>query len=147
MGDLSPHFSKIELEDPTTHECKMDPHLLVGLERLRNLANVPVYPTSGYRSPAHNAEVGGVGHSEHMEGKACDLKIKVNGRWLTTFELFVLAEEIDEFRNGGIGIYPGEDFIHVDVRGTRARWSRVNGIYVATNEFLTTIKGATPISG
>ena len=43
-------------------------------------------------------------------------------RWneLSPQELAKSAIEIKEFRDGGIGIYT--NFVHVDVRGRKARW-------------------------
>lgn len=40
---------------------------------LRNLARTPGSITSGFRSPSHNAEVGGVETSQHMRGEAIDI--------------------------------------------------------------------------
>lgn len=45
----------------------------LGMEVVRNyLGSVPVLISSGYRSPALNAAVGGSKTSDHMLGQACD---------------------------------------------------------------------------
>ena len=138
MGDLSPNFSTSEFADRRTGECKVNPRLINALETLRSLAGRPIHIDSGYRSPATNEAVGGVGHSQHMEGNAADISIKIlNGPpavYLDTFQLYVLADQVLAFQNGGIGIYPGNKFIHVDVRDGRARWARVNGEYKKIQE-------------
>lgn len=46
--------------------------LAPGMERVRNLLAVPVQITSGYRSPAVNAAVGGAKSSQHVQGLAAD---------------------------------------------------------------------------
>lgn len=46
--------------------------LAPGLERVRALLGVPVQITSGYRSPAVNAAVGGSAASQHCHGLAAD---------------------------------------------------------------------------
>src|SRR5690348_13105107 len=125
MGDLSPHFDSTEFADPRTGECRMDPALIAALEELRALVGKPIHIDSGYRSPSTNAAVGGVGHSEHMEGKAADISVA----GLDTYQLYVLADQVPTFSAGGIRIYPGQNFIHVDTRGSRARWARVDGQY------------------
>ena len=43
------------------------------LDPLREAYGKPIYVTSGYRCPAHNAAVGGVPNSQHMKGEACDI--------------------------------------------------------------------------
>jgi hypothetical protein len=75
---------------------------------------------SGFRTPEHNAEVGGARGSQHLHGRAGDYSL--NG----------LSEDqaravIDQFLNdprvGGFGYYPRSNSIHVDVRpGGRAAW-------------------------
>lgn len=46
--------------------------LAPGMERIRALLGVPVFITSGYRSPAVNASVGGSVASQHKLGQAAD---------------------------------------------------------------------------
>jgi zinc D-Ala-D-Ala carboxypeptidase len=43
-----------------------------GLEHIRLILGVPLIITSGYRSPALNAEVGGSNNSQHTRGEAAD---------------------------------------------------------------------------
>jgi len=45
-----------------------------------------------------------------------------------------LAGQVEAFHQGGIGVYPDEVFIHVDVRGKKDRWVRVDGRYVGVEE-------------
>jgi len=40
--------------------------------------------------------------------------------------MYELATQVPQFGDGGVGVYDG-DFLHVDVRGHRARWARVRG--------------------
>ena len=96
--------------------------LLAGLNEIQQLIGTELRITSGCRCPKHNAAVGGAPHSEHLTGDAADLKAA--GR--NPLELYLAADEYPPFTHGGIGLYPG-DFIHVDVRPSRARWFRVAG--------------------
>lgn len=90
--------------------------LAPALQQLRDLANAPIIVLSGYRCPAHNERVGGAKLSQHVQGLAADIWSKA----LTPQQLYVLAEKIPGFQNGGVGIYP--TWIHVDIRGGYARW-------------------------
>jgi len=68
---------------------------------------------SGYRSPQTNAMLrrtseGVSPHSLHLKGQALDLRVP--GRDLSTVRAAALA-----LRSGGVGYYPGPDFVHVDV--------------------------------
>lgn len=86
-----------------------------------------LHVTSGYRCPKHNAEVEGASkNSQHMLGNALD----IYSESLSPAELALAAQEVDEFRNGGIGCYPGRGFVHVDVRAGKARWGWIG---TATN--------------
>ena len=93
-----------------------DPKLVKSLQKLRDTIGTSIIINSACRCEAHNKAVGGVPNSQHVQGKAAD--IRVSG--LTPRELAKFAEEIPDFNKGGIGTY--NSFVHVDVRGTKARW-------------------------
>lgn len=93
----------------------VQPELLQKLEHLRRLAGAPVLVNSGYRCPNHNRAVGGAANSYHLIGMAAD--IRVSG--LAVENLAALGEQAGF---DGIGLYQQQGFIHVDVRGWRARW-------------------------
>lgn len=89
------------------------------LQVLRNKIGKSITINSAYRSPKHNAKIGGVKNSQHVKGKAAD--ISVNG--MSTKEVALVIEELikkGQMLEGGIGIYP--TFVHYDIRGTKARW-------------------------
>jgi hypothetical protein len=53
---------------------KMNVDFLVKLDEFRHKLGMPVKITSSYRSPEHNAKVGGVKNSFHMLGRAVDIE-------------------------------------------------------------------------
>ena len=131
MGDLSPHFSRHELQCRCCGQLQLDSRLLDGLEALRTLAGVPVVVHAGYRCAKHNREVGGVPNSEHTLGLAADIDLP----GVALQRMYELALEVPQFAGGGIGAYDG-GFLHVDVRDHRARWARVGGRYVGIEELV-----------
>lgn len=92
---------------------KLDSTLLNKLQILRDKIGKPIIINSGYRTKRYNEKVGGSPKSQHMLGKAAD--IKING--LTPDEIAIKAEKIGF---GGIGIY--KTFVHLDVRHIKTRW-------------------------
>lgn len=93
--------------------------LAKNLEVIRAYFDSPIKINSAYRSPAHNAKIGGVKNSQHILGKAAD--IVITGR--TPREMAKGIESLidqGKIKQGGIGIYP--TFVHYDIRGTKARW-------------------------
>jgi len=105
-------------------EHVMDPRLMDVLHSLGQKldANSPFQLISGYRSPATNAMLhsrsdGVASHSQHMLGKASD--IRVEGVQLANLHKAALS-----LGAGGVGYYPVSDFVHVDVGPVR-RWNGV----------------------
>jgi len=77
----------------------------------------PFQVISGYRSPATNAMLHAESHgvaakSLHMQGMAIDIR-------LADRALDVLHATASKLRLGGVGYYPGPDFVHVDVGRVR----------------------------
>lgn len=93
--------------------------LAKNLQVLRDYVAKPIKISSGYRSPEHNKSVGGVANSQHVKGKAADIKIDgmTPAQVADTIESFIQAGKM---KQGGIGIYP--NFVHYDTRGKKARW-------------------------
>ena len=90
--------------------------LVSALQQLRDGLGKPVRVTSACRCAAHNKRCGGAAKSTHLSGRAADVKVA----GLTPADIAREAEEIPAFRDGGMGRY--KTFLHLDVRGHRARW-------------------------
>ena len=101
---------------------RIEPRLLDLLYRLTKAVDTKkdYHVVSGYRSPATNAMLRSHGHgvarhSLHMQGKAIDIQ-------LPGCDTSVLRRAALSLRAGGVGYYPGPEFVHVDVGRVRY-WS------------------------
>lgn len=112
---LSEHFLEEEFACRCCGRVLVHPELVQKLEALRRMAGGPVVVTSGYRCPDHNKAVGGARNSYHTRGMAADI-------WVYAISPQQLAEMAEEVGFDGIGVYPVQGFVHVDVRGYRVRW-------------------------
>lgn len=92
----------------------IDSELVDILQKIRNYFGKSVTITSAYRTPPHNKSCGGTTYSQHLYGKAADIKIK----GVTPKEVAKYAETLLD--SGGIGVY--NTFVHIDVRSTKSRW-------------------------
>ncbi len=105
--------------------------LAKAFERVRELCGFPLIVNSGYRTAVYNDRIGGAAKSQHVEGRALDLRpvpfTKANLKALK----MAAYKARDEGLFRGLGVYPG--FIHIDTRrgastddpGRRVTW--VNG--------------------
>ena len=94
---------------------KIDPVVLGKLLRICEQTGQSYVINSGYRSPVKNKKVGGAKLSQHMTGKAIDVRVK--GSYEDRAE-FVVAASRAGFT--GIGVY--SSFIHLDIRDHRVSW-------------------------
>ena len=92
----------------------IDSELVTVLQKIRNHFGKPVTITSAYRTPPHNSREGGTTYSQHLYGKAADIKIS----GVTPKKVADYAETLLD--KGGIGIY--NTFTHIDVRSVKSRW-------------------------
>ena len=122
-----------------TIDTRLVEKLELVMAEVERLAAKPVAPritvNSGFRPPSYNATVRGAArNSRHQYGDAADVKIDVNrdGRFtLDEVRLVTRAVEAVEREHpdlaGGMGVYTGgrlrQPYVHIDARGSRARWN------------------------
>ena len=124
---LSPAFKVREFRcRDGTDSILIDEELVVVLQCIREHFGQPVHITSGYRTAAHNAAVGGSKSSQHLLGRAADLWVEG-----TTVEAVAAYAESLLVNRGGIGRYPKDakhpdrttGWVHIDTRPNKSRWT------------------------
>lgn len=101
----------------------IDSDLVALLQAIRDHFGKPVAITSGWRTAAHNAAVGGARFSQHCYGRAAD--IRVPG---VSVEAVAAYAETLLPGTGGLGRYPAKPgratgWVHVDTRPHKSRWT------------------------
>lgn len=93
----------------------IDSDLVNILQKIRTHFGKSVTITSAYRTPGKNKAVGGTTYSQHLYGRAADIKVKsVSSKKVAAYAETLLKNK------GGIGTY--NTFVHIDVRTTKSRW-------------------------
>ena len=115
---LSEHFKVREFRckdgsDPVF----IDSELVALLERIRTHFDRPVIINSAFRTASRNAASGGAKFSQHLYGKAADIRI-------SGVSVDALADYVESLLgdSGGVGRYYAKGFVHVDVRTVKSRW-------------------------
>ena len=120
---LAPDFKVRELRcKDGTDTVMVDEALTVVLQCIREHFGKPVTITSGYRTTAHNAAVGGAKSSQHLLGRAADIRVQ----GVSVEDVAAYAESLMPDW-GGVGRYPvkagrAAGWVHVDTRADKARW-------------------------
>lgn len=134
---VSPHFDSSEFAQKAGYELPALPYprawietrlrpLCLALELLRRqLGGRPVEILSGYRSPVYNERCGGAPKSQHLAGRAADVRVEGVAP-LEVHQAALRLYDVGDLAIGGLGLY--DSFIHVDVRGgPLARWDLRKG--------------------
>jgi zinc D-Ala-D-Ala carboxypeptidase len=109
-----PDFSPRELACKGTGQLMVNHDAMTKLQALRTALGKPLIVVSAYRSPEHNARVGGATNSYHMRGVAFDISMANHDP-----AEFERAARAAGFK--GFGSYPRQGFMHVDT-GPRRAW-------------------------
>ena len=121
MGKISENFSREEFicKCGNCGFATVDVELIDVLEDVRYHFDEPITINSGCRCKAHNEAEGGSSRSKHLEGIACDFKVR-------NFHADGVAAYLeDKYPDKyGIGRYNGRT--HIDVRSIKARWDNRN---------------------
>jgi len=99
-------YSEFNSPDEIDSYINMDVSFLNKLSKARELAAIGFKITSGYRSDAHNAKVGGVPSSSHTIGRAVDIYAP------TSTQKYIIINALLQVGFNRIGI--AKNFIHVD---------------------------------
>ena len=99
-------YSEFNSPDEIDSYINMDVAFLNKLSKARELAAIGFKITSGYRSPAHNAKVGGVPSSSHTIGRAVDIYAP------TSTQKYIIINALLQVGFNRIGV--AKNFIHVD---------------------------------
>ncbi|MEQ1901532.1 MAG: D-Ala-D-Ala carboxypeptidase family metallohydrolase [Devosia sp.] len=104
------------VSNPGVNAICLSPSLRLAIWKFETHFGRKIVMNSGYRDPFHNASVGGADDSYHTKCMAADFFIPgVDKRKLIAFAM-------REPLVGGLGCYPGRNFIHVDVRARPRGW-------------------------
>ena len=109
------NFSPRELACKGTGLLMINEDALDRLQTLRERLGRPMLITSAYRSPEHNANVGGARNSFHMRGTAFDVRMDNHDP-----HEFEAAARACGFT--GFGYYPRSGFMHIDTRPDPFTW-------------------------
>ena len=121
---LAPSFTVREFRCRDGSDVVMiDESLVVLLQCIREHFGKPITITSGYRTAAHNAAVGGAKSSQHLLGRAADIQVQ----GVSVEDVAAYAESLLPGW-GGVGRYPvkagrTKGWVHVDTRAKKSRWT------------------------
>ncbi len=103
------YFNYEEFDSPDVQGSGqlMDKKLLEMLDQVREMYGKPIHVTSGYRTKAHNRDVGGVTGSSHLKGLAVDIAC------ITSSDRYKLLYALIKVGFNRIGV--AKTFVHIDI--------------------------------
>jgi uncharacterized protein YcbK (DUF882 family) len=91
------------------------PALIAVFEEVRARVNAPVFVSSGWRCPRHNAAIALTEKSQHSVGAAFDLLRPAGMRYATFYNICDERVRALTGGQGGVGRYTAHGFVHVDI--------------------------------
>lgn len=105
-------FGRDAFASPDTGEAYIHPELLAKLDALYDRVGGRLRVTGGYRTPAHNAQVGGAPNSFHLDGRAADMAPGAGLSWEELYEAAIAVGFTGVILEKTTGTAP---HLHVDV--------------------------------
>lgn len=106
-----PRFKPYELASNGNGMLLINKQSMDALQRFRDLVGVPVIINSAYRDHAYNKKIGGAPASQHLLGRAFDIRITPQ---LTREKIHIHAKSA-----GFTGIGDYNSFVHIDTGPAR----------------------------
>lgn len=116
---LTANFSKSEFESKDGSPMPLDvlqniQVLAEQLQVIRDEIGQPITITSGWRSAAHNARIGGAKHSYHVRGMAADIQV-AGMHPMDVKKIILKLMNEGKILKGGVKAY--KSWTHMDTRG------------------------------
>jgi hypothetical protein len=134
-SNVSPNFTANELfsksfDAPKEHY--LNDNLITAAQLIRGWFKVPVQINSSFRTPKHNASVGGGKTSQHLKGNALDLSFPGNPQILELYNKEIekrgnLFKAMRSVGINGLGLY--DNFLHIDTRPRGGKQKDSSGSY------------------
>lgn len=120
---LSENFTVKEFKcNDGSDKIKIDLNNVSNLQKIRNHFGKSIKITSGYRTAAYNAKIGGSKNSYHCKGQATDIVVtNINARKVAMYAEFIGCK--------GVIWYPLKKFTHIDTRPNKCHAICVNNNY------------------
>ncbi|MCG8329797.1 MAG: D-Ala-D-Ala carboxypeptidase family metallohydrolase [Chitinophagales bacterium] len=124
------YFQPFEFDSPDvpgSGQKVMKLHFIKALDELRGNLGYPLQVNSGYRTPEHNARVGGVPDSAHLKGLAADIYCPTKEHLR---KIVYAAREMGFRRIGQYFTVKGNYFVHLDLDDSKeyqGEWCFING--------------------
>jgi len=143
---LSPHFAESEFACECCGIAKVHPGFISTIEDFRCWFGMIICVSSGCRCEKHNRAIGGASASQDI----FDDKVgtRAGDLWSKDHTCVMLMYFLEHWNKliqknigvppfTGLGLYPENAFVHVDVRPQNhiSRWVRENGVYRTVSSF------------
>jgi len=121
--DIWDRLTYFKKEEPWGDPARVNGLLLILLDTIRGIMVSPFVIHCAFEARGTP--------SEHTKGNAVDFHVTGLAPKIAAMKLLECFNDLHVIDHVGFGVYPdwNNPGFHLDVRGYRARWGRINGVY------------------